>query len=314
MIVVTGGNGFIGKNLIASLRDKGFKNVISLDINEKSLSQIFSWLQENAKSIEAIYHLGAITDTTLTDEALYNEYNFNCSVFIWNLCVENSIPLVYASSAATYGDGRNGFDDEESINRLSPLNPYGWSKHRFDLWVLEQTKAPPYWAGLKFFNVYGYGEAHKGSMASVIFHFYNQVIKTGCVKQFKSHRDDIAHGEQKRDFVYVQDVVDVCIYLMKNKPITGIFNVGTGLARSYNEVANIIFSKLGISKWIEYIDTPISIRDQYQYFTQASMIKIRVAGYKRDLTSLEDGIAKYLDFLNYDCFLSSTYDQENRKT
>jgi ADP-L-glycero-D-manno-heptose 6-epimerase len=296
MIVVTGGEGFIGGNLVRELTRRGAIGVISLDTRTESLDSIFSWLMNHIKDIDCIYHLGAITDTTVMDRNLFDEYNVNASIFIWNLCTEFKIPLIYASSAATYGDGEDGFDDEKDIITLKPLNPYGWSKQQFDVWAETQEKQPPYWYGLKFFNVYGYGEAHKKGMASVVYHTYNQIMygSQGYVKLFKSHRPEYKNGEQARDFIYVDDVVDVCIWLAENKPMSGIYNVGTGKARTFNDLARAVFKSLGIPENISYIDTPIKIRDKYQYFTEAKVFKLRLAGYNKKFYELEDGVSEYV--------------------
>lgn len=299
MIIVTGGLGFIGRNLVRKLRKQG-RFVVILDTKIESLDSIYIWLTTNARDIECIYHLGAITDTTIMNSVLFGEYNLFSSMFIWNLCTEYQIPLVYASSAATYGDGEQGFDDEKSIKILQPLNPYGESKHLFDLWNELEEKTPPNWYGLKFFNVYGYGEADKGKMASVVFHTYNQVNNTGEMKLFKSHNLNFGDGEQLRDFVYVDDVVDVCIFMMENLPQSGIYNVGTGKARSFNDLSKAVFNCLGICEKISYIDTPIEIRDKYQYFTQAKIDKLRKIGYIANFHELEDGVEKYINKLKYE--------------
>jgi ADP-L-glycero-D-manno-heptose 6-epimerase len=252
----------------------------------------------NAHEIDCIYHLGAITDTMEMNKSLFDEYNVESSIFIWNLCSDWDIPLIYASSAATYGDGEEGFDDEKDIIKLKPLNPYGWSKQQFDVWVETQEKCPPNWYGLKFFNVYGYGEAHKGKMASVVFHTFNQINESKKVKLFKSHRPDYENGEQKRDFIYVVDIVNVCIFLYKEKPLSGIYNVGTGKARSFNDLATAVFTSLGYKKNITYIDTPIKIRDKYQYFTEAKTDKLKyTAGYTAMFHELEEGVYKYINKL-----------------
>jgi len=300
MIVVTGGEGFIGKNLIAELLKRGYSDVKSLDIKTMLLNEIEHWLIENGKDVEFVIHLGAITDTTEDDLMKLNEYNFSFSIFIWSFCSLYKIPLIYASSAATYGNGEQGFDDEKDINNLRPLNAYGDSKHNFDNYVLDTILRPSKWYGLKFFNVYGNGEEHKGSMASVMFHFYNQIIENGEVKLFKSHRIDVSNGEQKRDFIYVDDIVNTCIDLMTSSIDSGIYNLGTGIARSYNDVAKTIFKCLGKKENIEYINIPIEIRDKYQYFTEAKMNKLRNAGYNYKFCDLETGINEYIKKLKYE--------------
>ena len=300
MIVVTGGLGFIGRNLVKELQRRGNIGVVILDTKTETLESIYQWLLLHAKEIDCVFHLGAITDTTVMDRNLFDEYNVVSSMFIWNICSEYKIPLIYASSAATYGDGEEGFDDEKDIIKLQPLNPYGWSKQQFDVWAETQEKQPPSWYGLKFFNVYGYGEADKGSMASTIFHFYNQAMANDRVKLFRSHNPKFDDGEQKRDFIYVDDIVNVCIWLWREKPMSGIYNVGTGKARSFNDVAKSVFLGLAKPPKISYIDTPIKIRDKYQYFTEAKMNKLRLAGYDKPFYELEDGVLEYINKLRYE--------------
>jgi ADP-L-glycero-D-manno-heptose 6-epimerase len=317
MIVVTGGEGFIGQNLVKELEKRGNIGVVVLDTKTETLNSIYEWLMIHAKEIDIIFHLGAITDTTIMDRNLFDEYNVVSSMFIWNICTNNQIPLIYASSAATYGDGEEGFDDEKSILDLKPLNPYGWSKQQFDLWVLEQEKQPPYWYGLKFFNVYGNGEAGKGKMASVVYQKYleiraNEEYVDDCVKSdgsfcgtlhvnlFKSHNPKYMDGEQLRDFIYVDDIVDVCIWLWREKPLSGIYNVGTGNARTFNDLVMAVFKSLGTMQNIKYINIPPKIRDKYQYFTQAKMNKLRNAGYSKPFHELEDGVKKYVNKLKYE--------------
>lgn len=301
MIVVTGGEGFIGQNLIKELEKRGNIGIVSLDIKSMELDHIFHWLITHANDIDVVYHLGAITDTAEMDRNKFDQFNVASSMYIWNICLAYTIPLIYASSASTYGDGEEGFDDEKNILNLKPLNPYSWSKQQFDLWVSDQEKYPPFWCGLKFFNVYGYGEEHKGKMASVVLHTYNQIYgsyKTSKIKLFKSHNPKYKDGEQKRDFVYVDDIVDVCIWMWENKPESGLYNVGTGKARTFKELAHAVFKSLGVKYEIEYIDTPIKIRDKYQYFTEATIKKLRSAGYLKPFTELEDGVDKYINKLN----------------
>ena len=242
-----------------------------------------------------VFHIGARTDTTEFDVEIFDRLNVHYSQTLWNICVDASIPFVYASSAATYGEGEFGYDDDHSIfPKLQPLNPYGWSKQQFDLWVLKQEKHPPFWAGLKFFNVYGPNEFHKARMASVIFHAFNQINKSGEVKLFRSHRPEYKDGWQLRDFVYVKDVVDVCLFLMNEKVESSIFNLGTGTARSFYDLADATFKALDKETKIEFIDIPSDIRDKYQYFTEANMQKLITAGYSKPFTSLEDGVTDYV--------------------
>jgi len=312
MIIVTGAAGFIGSCLIAELNARGFNDIIAVDdfsrldklpnLNEKQINQevhrddFIEWFTLNQRFVQAVFHLGARTDTTEKDITLFNKLNLNYSKHVWEICTEYGIPLVYASSAATYGIGEQGYtDNHDVISRLKPLNPYGQSKQDFDVWVLQQKKHPSFWAGLKFFNVYGPNEYHKGRMASVIMHAFNQ-MKTGApVKLFRSHRDGISDGGQSRDFIYVKDLIDVCIYLMENRKYSGIYNLGSGKARSFLDLAKATFKAAGISENIEFIDTPIDIRDTYQYYTCAEMSKLRQAGYTKAFTSLEDGIKEYVE-------------------
>ena len=315
-IVVTGAAGFIGSCLVSFLNNAGYQNLILVDdfsypekdanLSKKAFSQkierevFFDWLRNENPVIDFFYHLGARTDTTEFDYAIHEHLNVEYSKKAWNYCSEKNVPLVYASSAATYGNGELGYKDEESIiENLRPLNPYGISKNEFDKWVLKEKKNPPKWAGLKFFNVYGPNEYHKGRMASVIFHSYNQIKKNGFVKLFKSHKKEFKDGEQLRDFVYVKDVLKICFWFLEcwQDPetfISGIYNVGTGHARSFNDLVNATFSALDQSANIEYIDMPEDIRETYQYFTEASMKKINAAGYLLPFYSLEEGINDYV--------------------
>jgi ADP-L-glycero-D-manno-heptose 6-epimerase len=311
MIVVTGAAGFIGSCLVSQLNQLGNENVIIVDdfsheeknINldgKKFLQKIdrlnfFSWLGIEKPKIDFLFHIGARTDTTEFNKQVFDELNVSYSKKIWRYCTENSIPLVYASSAATYGLGEYGYDDNHSvISKLVPLNPYGDSKNEFDNWVLNQKNQPPFWAGLKFFNVYGPNEYHKGRMASVIFHSFNQIQEKGSVKLFRSHNPNYKDGEQLRDFIYVKDLIDVCLFLRENKPTSGIYNLGSGEARTFLDLVKNTFKSLKKPVSIEFIDTPSDIRDKYQYFTEANMSKLRTAGYSKEFTSLEKGIEDYV--------------------
>jgi ADP-L-glycero-D-manno-heptose 6-epimerase len=321
IIVVTGAAGFIGSCMAGYLNEQGFENLIlvdEFDEDEKELNlhkkkyavriereNFFDWLDIEKPDIKFVFHLGARTDTTEFDYAIHQHLNVEYSKKVWNYCTENNIPLVYASSAATYGSGEFGYnDDHPIIEKLRPLNAYGISKNEFDKWALKQKKQPPFWAGLKFFNVYGPNEYHKARMASMIFHGYHQIKKDGFVKLFKSHRKDFNDGEQLRDFIYVKDVIKVCYWFMEIGQQTtdnrqqivpnGIYNVGTGKARSFKDLVKATFDALEINPEIKYIDMPEDIRDKYQYFTEAKMEKIRLAGYTSPLYTLEEGIADYV--------------------
>lgn len=311
MIVVTGAAGFISSCLVSELNSKGFKNIVVVDdfskkekdnnLKGKTLvakvprKDFFKWAEDYVSEIDFIFHLGARTDTTEFDISIFDELNLNYSKKMWALCTDNSIPLVYASSGATYGIGEQGFDDNhEIVEKLKPLNPYGDSKNDFDKWALKQDKSPPFWAGLKFFNVYGPNEYHKGRMASVIFHAFNQINKTGGMNLFRSHNPNYKNGEQLRDFVYVKDVVKVCLFLMDKKPKSGLYNLGTGSARTFLDLTKATFAALNIPENIGFIDTPVDIRDKYQYFTEAKMSKLINAGYSESFYSLEEGVSDYV--------------------
>lgn len=310
-IVITGAAGFIGSSLAGYLNEKGFKNLVLVDhfSNEAKLAnlinkqftakvhreQFFEWLKKHGGQVKHIFHLGARTDTTEMDYEVHKKWNLDYSKDLWELCVEQQIPLVYASSAATYGNGEHGYkDDNQLSDQLQPLNPYGRSKNEFDIWAMQQKHTPPFWAGVKFFNVYGPNEYHKGRMASVIFHAYNQIMNTGSVKLFRSHNPDYQDGGQLRDFIYVQDILNICVWLMEHEPESGLYNAGTGTARSFNDLVTAIFNSLGLPVSINYIDTPEDIRDKYQYFTEADMSKIKAAGYDLPLFSLEEGVKTYV--------------------
>ncbi|MDR0789170.1 MAG: ADP-glyceromanno-heptose 6-epimerase [Bacteroidales bacterium] len=312
MIVVTGAAGFIGSVMVAKLNELGFKNIVIVDDftsekkekNYRNLSyeiridrDIFlKWAELNAEKIDFIFHLGARTDTTEFDYAVFQKLNVNFSKQIWQLCSKHNIGLVYASSAATYGDGEQGYDDDLSlISSLKPLNPYGQSKQEFDLWALQQEAKPDFWYGLKFFNVYGFNEYHKGRMASVVFHGFNQIKDEGKVRLFRSHKEGYADGFQLRDFIYVKDLVNVMVFLMNEKPKSDIYNLGTGKARAFYDLASATFAALNKEPKIEFIDIPIDIRDKYQYFTQAKMDKLHSqGGYKQPFFSLEEGVKDYV--------------------
>ena len=310
-IVVTGAAGFIGSCLVGFLNQQGFENIIIVDefsradkvqnywdkkfIHKIEREDFFRWLKKDQPTVDFIFHIGARTDTTEFDYSIHEHLNVDYSQKIWNYCVEKQVPLVYASSAATYGAGELGYnDDHDVVSKLSPLNPYGISKNEFDKWALLQQHCPPFWGGLKFFNVYGPNEYHKARMASVIWHSFNQIRKDGEVKLFKSHRPDFKDGQQLRDFVYVKDVLKVCYWLMENKPASGIYNLGTGKARSFEDLVKATFSGLDMDPKIIFIDMPEDIRDKYQYFTEANMNKLKNAGYQEEFFSLENGINDYV--------------------
>jgi ADP-L-glycero-D-manno-heptose 6-epimerase len=311
MIVVTGAAGFIGSCLIAKLNAEGFNAIVAVDDfnnDQKNLNlanknivlrvdrnEFQEWLAQHEKEVEFVFHLGARTDTAEFDRALLWKLNTDYSKALWNLCSQFQIPLVYASSAATYGLGELGYsDDENIIEKLKPLNPYGESKNEFDKWVLKQDQKPFYWAGLKFFNVYGPNEYHKSRMASVILHAYKQIKDTGKMKLFKSHNPDFKDGEQMRDFVYVKDVTEVCMHLMLSRKKSGIFNLGSGKARTFKDLVLAVFKALEKPPVIEFIDTPEDIRDKYQYFTEADMNKLEQSGYQKPFTQLEAGVKEYV--------------------
>jgi len=311
IIVVTGAAGFIGSYLVGFLNHLGYDKLILVDdfsiekkahnfTDKKFLETVdrtvfFNWCDSTPLDIKYIFHLGARTDTTEMDYSVHKKWNLDYSKQMWELCSAKNIPLVYASSAATYGNGELGYADSHDIVRnLHPLNPYGQSKNDFDIWALAQPNTPPFWAGLKFFNVYGPNEYHKGRMASVIFHAFNQIKESGQVKLFKSHNPLYKDGEQIRDFIYVKDVVKICIWLMEKQPANGLYNTGTGKARTFKDLVKAIFVALNLPEHIQYIDTPADIRDKYQYFTEADMHKLLAAGYTDGFYSLESGVEEYV--------------------
>lgn len=321
MIVVTGAAGFIGSALTGGLNAAGFENLILVDdfsktekeanlesknyIDKVERDYLSDFLRSYSDEIDFVIHIGARTDTTEFNKEIFDELNLNYTKMVWEFCAKNEIPLIYASSAATYGLGEFGYDDRHDIvEKLKPLNPYGESKNEFDKWALKQESTPPFWAGLKFFNVYGPNEYHKGRMASVIFHAYHQINNHGLVKLFNSHKDGYEDGMQLRDFVYVKDLIKVILFLMENKPESGLYNLGTGQARAFLHLAQATFAALNLEPNIEFIPTPEDIRDKYQYFTEANMNKLRAAGYKDEFNSLEEGVKDYVqNYLSKDEYL-----------
>lgn len=311
MIVITGAAGFIGSCLLSKLNGEGITDILLVDdfsfeeknknfLNKKyskciERSEFLTWFERNPTDVSFIYHIGARTDTTEFNIDVFNELNLNYTKSIWKTCASNKIPLVYASSAATYGLGEFGYDDtEKNIPLLKPLNPYGDSKNDFDKWAILQNETPPKWIGFKFFNVYGPNEFHKGRMASVIFHSYNQIKEKGFVKLFRSHNPKFTDGGQLRDFVYVKDLVEGLYYSYTNSLKSGIYNLGSGKARTFLDLATSTFNALNKPVNIEFIDTPIDIRDKYQYFTEANMSKLISQGYNKPFTSLEEGVTDYV--------------------
>jgi len=316
MLLVTGGAGFIGSNVVASLNEAGrsdiaISDVLGSDGKWRNLArrqiadfipppELRQWL--DARKLEAVIHLGAISSTTATDGDAVMENNFRLSLHLLDWCTATSTPFIYASSAATYGDGQQGYSDDwgqDALKRLKPMNLYGWSKQIFDLAVVERVRRrdrlPPQWAGLKFFNVFGPNEYHKGEMMSLIAKRFDEAKAGKTIQLFKSHRAGVADGDQKRDFIYVDDAIAVVRWLVETPAVSGIFNVGTGVARSFRDLMNAMFAALGRAPAIEYIDMPASIRDSYQYFTQAETVNLRRAGYNADFTPLESAVKRYVD-------------------
>lgn len=311
MKVVTGAAGFIGSCMVGKLNKENEKDIIIVDdftredrrgnwqdkdYKEKiDRKDFIEWFKENAKQVDGVFHLGARTDTTEFDWNVFLKLNLNYTKDIWKICTENNIPMVYASSAATYGAGEQGYDDDiNKIPLLKPLNPYGKSKQEFDLWQLNEKRRPSFWAGLKFFNVYGPNEYHKKRMASVILHSFEQINKEGKVNLFRSHKEGYKDGWQLRDFVYVKDLVEVMYFLMKEQPKSDIYNIGTGKARSFYDLADNTFKAMERKTNIEFIDMPMDIRDKYQYFTEAKMDKLRSVGYNKPFYTLEEGVNDYV--------------------
>ena len=316
MIVITGAAGFIASFLAQELNKAGKIDLVLVDdfsrkdkeSNHKSIqchsrierNAFIDWFSLNYNEIEFVFHLGARTDTTEMDYSIHEELNLEYSKSIWNICSSHKIPLIYASSAATYGLGENGYsDNHDLVDKLKPLNPYGDSKNNFDKWVLQEEVHPPFWAGLKFFNVYGPNESHKGRMASVIYHAFHQIKSTGKMNLFRSHNLKYKDGEQLRDFIYVKDVVKICLFLYKNQNHSGLFNVGTGKAETFKALVENTFEALNMECQINYIDTPEDIRDKYQYFTEADMSKLESVGYHEPFFSLKEGVHDYIQhYLN----------------
>ena len=322
MLLVTGGAGFIGSNVVAALNEAGRTDIVVNDVlgsdgKWRNLAKrqvadvvppadLFGWL--DGRKLDAVVHMGAISDTTATDADLVMDNNFRTSMRLLDWCTAARVPFIYASSAATYGDGGEGFNDDWSpagLQKLKPLNLYGWSKQLFDQAVAERfvkkEKLPPQWAGLKFFNVFGPNEYHKGEMMSLVAKRFDDAKAGRTVRLFKSHRPGIGDGEQRRDFIYVDDAVAVVRWLMASPQVSGIFNVGTGKARSFRDLISALYRSLGVEPKIEYVDMPENIRGQYQYFTEAKVDHLLGAGYNAGFTSLEDGVKRYVtEFLNTD--------------
>lgn len=317
MILVTGGTGFIGSNLVAALEARGLHNIVVCDrlgdgdkwrnVAKRELADIvaperlMAYLELHGDVIEAVFHLGAISTTTETDVDLIVDNNVRLSLGLWTWCGEKGVRLIYASSAATYGDGSDGFDDDATIKGLSalrPMNPYGWSKHLFDRrvarMVQDNAPRPPQWAGLKFFNVYGPNEYHKNGQVSVAYKNFQEIRKGGRAVLFQSHHPDYPDGGQLRDFIWVGDCVDVMLWLYDNPEVNGLFNVGTGKARSFADLAASVFTAMKLPVDIDYVPMPAAIRDSYQYFTQAETARLRAAGYAAPFTELEDGVGAYV--------------------
>jgi ADP-L-glycero-D-manno-heptose 6-epimerase len=311
MIVLTGAAGFIGSCLLTKLNNENFTNIVIADdfsnyekikniCGKKYISAIhrnnlFDWIDKEHHKIRFIFHLGARTDTTETNWDIFDRLNLSYSKTLWKQCSRYEIPFIYASSAATYGNGECGYtDDHEIIKSLKPLNPYGISKNDFDKWLLQQELHPPFWAGFKFFNVYGPNEYHKGRMASVIYNAFNKINSIGELNLFRSHKPGIKDGEQKRDFIYIKDIIDVLFYFFIHQKHQGIFNLGTGKARTFYDLAYNTFKSMDKNVKINYIDTPEDIRSNYQYFTEAKTDKLLSTGYKNNFFSLEDGIIDYV--------------------
>ncbi|MFM1792936.1 MAG: hypothetical protein RLZZ252_1290 [Bacteroidota bacterium] len=317
MIVITGAAGFIGSALIGELLFRGYGDIIAVDdfsfpekqknLLDKTIrsfvhrNEFHSWLQKHHRDVQFVFHIGARTNTAESDWDVLNRLNVDYTESLFDLCTQYSIPLIYASSAATYGNGQHGFQDGlDTIEQLQPLNPYGSSKQLVDLWVKEKYQTqnhslPPFWAGFKFFNVYGPNEYHKGRMASVVFHAFHQIKSEASMRLFKSYKAGINHGWQKRDFIWIKDVLDVLIHFMENRKHCGLYNLGTGQARTFLDLGNSVFNALNLEPSIQFVEMPEDIRENYQYFTQAEMGAVRHAGYIKSFTSLEDAVSQYVN-------------------
>ncbi len=313
MILVTGGSGFIGSNIVQELNQHGICDILvadELDTTDKwknlADKKIGDYIHKDslfekleAQSIEAVIHMGACTNTMENDAKRMLENNYEFSKRLWRYCVQKRIKFIYASSAAIYGDGSLGFSENTSLDLMTPLNLYAYSKLLFDRWVIKEKEAPPYWAGLRFFNVYGPGEAHKGPMGSMVFHAYHQIEEQGKVKLFKSNNVHFGHGEQQRDFIYVKDVADVVLFLY-NRPSfpSGTYNVGTGRSRTFNELIRAVFTARQSPEQIEYVEMPQALKEKYQYSTTADITKLRKIGYVHPFTDIEKGVAEYVAYLD----------------
>lgn len=317
MIVVTGAAGFIGSCLVSYLNRKGHLDVIAVDektkehhpnLKGKKLNSyidrniFLDWFAKNSKEIDFVFHIGARTDTAEQSVELFDALNVNYSKSVWKICTENNIPLMYASSAATYGNGSLGYSDNHTIiPKLQPLNPYGWSKQKMDLWVLQQNTSPERWAGFKFFNVFGPNEYHKGRMASVIMHAYQQILESGKVKLFKSNHPDFKDGEQRRDFIYVMDLLDVLYHFFENKKPNGIYNLGSGEANTFLNLVNNVFKAIHRVPEIEFIPMPSDLNASYQNYTCADMNKLKAIGYDKSFHKFDDAVREYVeDYLSND--------------
>jgi len=302
MIVVTGASGFIGTNLSLALKNT---SLIAVDIRTSNRVKVdyihkdnlLSFLNDNVEEVECIYHLGGDTSTTSTDYNWIMSNNTEYTRSLWLWCTEFQKPFLYASSAATYGDGSRGYDDKVNPSIYTPLNLYACSKHIFDIWALQQKTAPPKWIGVKYFNVYGPYEDHKGPMASMAYLWFQQVKNDGEARLFRSYKPDVTDGEQKRDFVYISDVVDATVYLMNNNVKNGLYNIGTGQARTFSDFARAMFAAMSSTPNLRFIDMPDNLVNQYQYFTEADISKLRYSGYDKPFLSVEEGTKEYVKYL-----------------